>query len=66
MNAVANNMGDSQLGLQEAMAYYAGDDPIQGGKVWLDTLFGMGGLMFELLPGTLTSCVTSEDCANVY
>ncbi|MCJ1352887.1 MAG: hypothetical protein MMC33_002871 [Icmadophila ericetorum] len=44
-------MGDSQLGLQEAMAYYAGDDPIQGGKVWLDTLFGMGGLMFELLPG---------------
>lgn len=33
------------------MAYYAGNDPIQGSKVWLDTMFGMGGLMFELLPG---------------
>ena len=40
-----------ELGLQEAMAHYAGDDPAQGGLEFLDTLFGMGWNMFELVPG---------------
>lgn len=46
--------GDSvmyELGLQEAMAHYAGDDPIQGGQEFLDTFFGMGKFAFELVPG---------------
>lgn len=40
-----------ELGLQEAMAHYAGDDPMAGGQEFLDTFFGMGKSMFELLPG---------------
>ncbi|KAF7187989.1 Amiloride-sensitive amine oxidase [copper-containing] [Pseudocercospora fuligena] len=40
-----------ELGLQEAMAHYAGDDPMAGGQEFLDTFFGMGKNMFELLPG---------------
>ena len=40
-----------ELGLQEAMAHYAGDDPMQGGLEFLDTFFGMGKNMFELVPG---------------
>nr|POE79850.1 amiloride-sensitive amine oxidase [copper-containing] [Quercus suber] len=40
-----------ELGLQEAMAHYAGDDPLQGGLEFLDTFFGMGKNAFELLPG---------------
>ena len=40
-----------ELGLQEAMAHYAGDDPMQGGLEWMDTFFGMGKDAFELLPG---------------
>ncbi len=40
-----------ELALQEAMAHYAGDDPAQGGLEFLDTLFGMGWNMFELVPG---------------
>lgn len=46
--------GDSvlyELGLQEAMAHYAGDDPTQGGLEFLDTFFGMGKNAFELVPG---------------
>ncbi|KAH8804603.1 copper amine oxidase [Xylogone sp. PMI_703] len=46
--------GDSvihELGMQEALAHYAGDDPIQGGLLFLDTFFGMGLRMFELVPG---------------
>jgi primary-amine oxidase len=31
-----------ELGLQEALAHYAGDDPMQGGLEFLDTFFGMG------------------------
>ena len=31
-----------ELGLQEAMAHYAGDDPTLGGQEFLDTFFGMG------------------------
>ncbi|RFU26755.1 hypothetical protein B7463_g9580, partial [Scytalidium lignicola] len=40
-----------ELGLQEALAHYAGDDPVQGGLLFLDTYFGMGLRMFELVPG---------------
>lgn len=40
-----------ELGLQEAMAHYAGDDPAQGGLEFLDSLFGLGARMFELVPG---------------
>ena len=39
-----------ELGLQEAMVHYAGDDPQQGGLQFLDTFFGMGKFMFELVP----------------
>ena len=39
-----------ELGLQEAMVHYAGDDPQQGGLEFLDTFFGMGKSMFELVP----------------
>ena len=39
-----------ELGLQEAMVHYAGDDPQQGGLEFLDTAFGMGAAMFELVP----------------
>lgn len=40
-----------ELGLQEALAHYAGDDPMQGGLEFLDSFFGMGKNMFELVPG---------------
>jgi primary-amine oxidase len=40
-----------ELGLQEALAHYAGDDPTQGGLEFMDTSFYMGRLMFELVPG---------------
>lgn len=40
-----------ELGLQEALSHYAGQDPMQGGLEFLDTFFGMGKDMYELLPG---------------
>lgn len=40
-----------ELGLQEAMAHYAGNDPMQIAMVWLDTLYGMGYNMYSLVPG---------------
>ncbi|ROV98725.1 hypothetical protein VMCG_06798 [Cytospora schulzeri] len=40
-----------ELSLQEAMAHYAGDDPMAGGQEFLDTFFGMGTMAFELVPG---------------
>jgi primary-amine oxidase len=46
--------GDSiiyELGLQEALAHYAGDDPQQGILEYLDTTFLMGLRSFELVPG---------------
>jgi primary-amine oxidase len=46
--------GDSviyELGLQEALSHYAGDDPALGGLLFLDSLFFMGSTMFELVPG---------------
>ena len=39
------------LGLQEALAHYAGEEPVQSGLEFLDTLFGMGKMMFSLVPG---------------
>jgi primary-amine oxidase len=39
------------LGLQEAMAHYAGSEPMQSGLEFLDTFFGMGNMMFSLVPG---------------
>ncbi|KIW24633.1 uncharacterized protein PV07_10337 [Cladophialophora immunda] len=40
-----------QLGLQEALAHYAGAEPMQSGLEFLDTFFGMGKMMFSLVPG---------------
>lgn len=40
-----------ELSLQEAMAHYAGDDPLAGGQEFLDSFFGMGTMAFELVPG---------------
>jgi primary-amine oxidase len=39
------------LGLQEALAHYAGVEPMQSGLEFLDTFFGMGKMMFSLVPG---------------
>ena len=35
----------------EALSHYAGSDPVQSGLYFLDTFFGMGIRMFELVPG---------------
>ncbi|KAK7963812.1 membrane primary amine oxidase [Apiospora saccharicola] len=41
-----------ELGMEEAMAHYAGQDPIQSGAVFLDTYFGgFGGQMVSLVNG---------------
>lgn len=40
-----------ELSLQEALAHYAGDDPLAGGQEFLDAFFGMGTNAFEMLPG---------------
>lgn len=40
-----------ELGLQEALAHYAGVEPMQSGLEFLDTFFGMGSMMFSLVPG---------------
>ncbi|KAI1611348.1 copper amine oxidase [Exophiala viscosa] len=40
-----------ELGLQEALAHYAGVEPLQSGLEFLDTFFGMGSMMFSLVPG---------------
>lgn len=31
-----------ELGLQEAIAHYAGNDPVQSGTAYLDTYYGFG------------------------
>lgn len=41
-----------ELGLQEALSQYAGSDPVQGAAKYLDSFWGMGGTMFQLVPGT--------------
>lgn len=33
------------------MVHYAGENPVSEDMMWMDTLFGMGKLMFELVPG---------------
>ncbi|PYI28105.1 copper amine oxidase [Aspergillus indologenus CBS 114.80] len=48
-----------ELGLQEAIAQYAGSDPMQGAVAYLDSFFGMGRAMFELVPGY--DCPTYAD-----
>ncbi|CAJ2507483.1 Uu.00g086690.m01.CDS01 [Anthostomella pinea] len=40
-----------ELGLQEALAHYAGGDPVQSGTSYLDTFYGFGPYAFELIPG---------------
>ena len=40
-----------ELGLQEALAHYAGSEPLQSGLEFLDTFFGMGNMQLELVPG---------------
>ncbi|KAI1344805.1 membrane copper amine oxidase [Xylariaceae sp. FL0016] len=40
-----------ELGLQEALAHYAGGDPTQSGTSYLDTYYGFGPYAFELIPG---------------
>ncbi|KAF7196652.1 Membrane primary amine oxidase [Pseudocercospora fuligena] len=40
-----------ELGLQEALAHYAGNDPVQSGVGYLDTYCGFGPYAFQLVPG---------------
>ncbi|KAL7413894.1 copper amine oxidase [Mrakia frigida] len=40
-----------ELGLQEAIAHYAGNDPVQSGTSYLDTFYGFGPYAFELISG---------------
>jgi primary-amine oxidase len=40
-----------ELGLQEAIAHYAGNDPVQSGTAYLDSYYGFGPYTFELVPG---------------
>jgi primary-amine oxidase len=40
-----------ELGLQEALAHYAGSDPIQSHVGYLDSYYGFGPFAFELLKG---------------
>ncbi|KAK0538662.1 hypothetical protein OC835_001357 [Tilletia horrida] len=39
------------LGLQEAVAHYAGNDPVQSAVAYLDIYYGFGTYAFELIPG---------------
>ncbi|GAA5855142.1 hypothetical protein JCM9279_001967 [Rhodotorula babjevae] len=40
-----------ELGLNEALAHYAGNDPVQSGTTYLDTYYGFGPYAFELISG---------------
>ncbi|KAF2146772.1 uncharacterized protein K452DRAFT_323862 [Aplosporella prunicola CBS 121167] len=40
-----------ELGLEEALAHYAGNDPIQSGTSYLDSFYGFGPFSFELVAG---------------
>ncbi|KAJ7032822.1 copper amine oxidase [Mycena alexandri] len=40
-----------ELGLQEAIANYAGNDPVQSGTSYMDSFYGFGPYAFELVPG---------------
>lgn len=52
-----------ELGLQEALAHYAGNDPTQSGTAYLDTYYGFGPWHFQLLPGF--DCPTYATYMNV-
>jgi primary-amine oxidase len=39
------------IGLQEGLAHYAGQDPIQSGIAYLDTWYGFGSQAYSLVPG---------------
>lgn len=38
-----------ELGIQEALAHYAGNDPVQSGTAYLDSFYGFGPYAFELV-----------------
>ncbi|WVQ79580.1 hypothetical protein IAT38_001680 [Cryptococcus sp. DSM 104549] len=40
-----------ELGLQEAIAHYAGNDPVQSGTSYLDTFYGFGPYAFSQVVG---------------
>ncbi|GME48726.1 Major facilitator superfamily [Neofusicoccum parvum] len=40
-----------EVGLEEALAHYAGNDPIQSGTAYLDSTYEMGGNSMPLVPG---------------
>lgn len=40
-----------ELGMQEALAHYAGNDPVQSGVAYLDSYYGFGPYAFELVKG---------------
>ncbi|KAJ9662521.1 hypothetical protein H2201_006009 [Coniosporium apollinis] len=40
-----------ELSLQEAIAHYAGQDPMQSGTAYLDSFYGFGPYAFELVKG---------------
>ncbi|WWC71351.1 uncharacterized protein I206_105306 [Kwoniella pini CBS 10737] len=40
-----------ELGLQEAIAHYAGNDPVQSGTSYMDTYYGFGPYAFSQVPG---------------
>lgn len=40
-----------ELGFQEALAHYAGQDPLQSGTAYLDSYYGFGPYAFELVKG---------------
>jgi len=40
-----------ELGLQEALAHYAGADPYQSGTAYLDSYYGFGPYAFQLVEG---------------
>ncbi|WRT68622.1 uncharacterized protein IL334_005600 [Kwoniella shivajii] len=39
-----------ELGLQEAIAHYAGNDPVQSGTSYMDTYYGFGPYAFSQIP----------------
>ncbi|KAF2813058.1 membrane copper amine oxidase [Mytilinidion resinicola] len=40
-----------ELGLEEALAHYAGNDPVSSGTSYLDSFYGFGPYAFELVKG---------------
>lgn len=40
-----------ELGLQEALAHYAGNDPVQSGTSYLDSFYGFGPFSFQVVKG---------------